>query len=201
MHFRMPVWAMAVAATLFVAAACGGSAGVATPPAPSGPSGSPASVATSTPTKAPASTSSATPTAASTPSAVDLSAVDACTLLDERTLQELTGTSLKFTTSGSDGDCFYGATTPEPPYVDISVFARPDGLAGYTFNASQCSRAPVAGVGTEAFVGPASFPLRTRSIWSRGTKAWQSASWLTSHTGRSLLKTSARRSRHSSHIL
>jgi hypothetical protein len=40
-----------------------------------------------------------------------------------------------------------------PPYVDISVFARPDGLSGYTFNAAECSSAPVAGIGTEAVGG------------------------------------------------
>src|SRR4029079_6919008 len=126
----------------------------------------------SAPTVTPAGTSSTTPTTASTASAgVDLSGLDACTLLDEQTLRELTGTSLKFIGSGNGGDCFYGASTPEPPYVEISVFARPTGLAGYTFHADKCTRAPVTGVGPEAFGGTCVISTQDKVYlvaWDRG---------------------------------
>ena len=170
MNFSKPSWAAAFAATLIFAAACGGNAGTATPQAPSGPSSSPTS--SSAPTLVPAGTPSATATAGATASAaVDLSGLDACTLLDEQTVQELTGTSLKFMGVGNGGDCFYGATTPEPPYVDISVFARPTSLSGYTFNADSCTRAPVEGVGSEAFGGTCVISSQDKVYlvaWDRG---------------------------------
>jgi hypothetical protein len=103
---------------------------------------------------------------------VDLSGLDACALLDEQTLQELTGESLEFVTDQRDSlHCFWGATTPVPQYVEIDVFARPDGLSGYTFNPGQgCSIAPVADVGSEALGATCSNPQHKVYVlaWDRG---------------------------------
>lgn len=139
-------------------------------------------VVPSTPT-VPPDTPSAIPSVLPTPSArVDLSAVDACTLLDEQAVQELTGTSLGF--AGFDQSqgpnfrgCFWPATTPVPPYVEISIDARPDGLAGFTGTASNwdCTTSPVAGVGTEA-VGGSCIPVGSSQVhvyltaWDKGVR-------------------------------
>ena len=84
---------------------------------------------------------------------LDPSTVDACALLDEATVQDLTGVSHEFLadTMGSDGTCFWAVPIAgEPQYVEISVFrSDPD---NYTISPQgTCSDpAPVAGAGTEA---------------------------------------------------
>lgn len=162
MHLKKPIWATALVATLFVAAACGSSSAPEAPSTPTLPpvntsSVSPASLAPSTPKTPPA----ATPTAV-----VDLSALDACTVLDEQTLQELTGTSRGFISGSDESDgpnqrgCFWPTTTIAPQYVELFVYARPDGLAGSTGTPGNwdCATMPVGGVGSEAVGGTCVIP-------------------------------------------
>ena len=163
--------------------ACGGAS---TPPASTPPPSAataPGSLPPSLPTAtnaqlsvAPASPTAPTPEATApsvAPSAaVDLSTLDACTLLDEADVRKLTGTSLEFATSQPDKrQCFWGATTPVPPYVEIRVFPRPGGLSGYTFNpGSGCSIVDVSGVGSEAKGATCTDPQRKVFLlaWDRG---------------------------------
>ena len=107
--------------------------------------------------------------AATTSTEVDLSTLDACTLLDEQTIRELTGTELEFITDQIEPEptesCFWGATTPVPPYVEIQVFLS-DGLSDYTGNGQwECTIAPVTGVGTEAAGGDCIAPGEQRRVY------------------------------------
>ena len=89
----------------------------------------------------PLSTPSATPTATA---AFSLNGLDACTLLDEGAVRALTGTSLKFSSDGSMGTCFWGVTTAgEPAYVEISAF-RTSGLANWFRADAECTIVPVS---------------------------------------------------------
>jgi hypothetical protein len=81
---------------------------------------------------------------------IDLSSLDVCTLLSEQTVQEVTGSSVGFDSSGGRGKCFWAATRPVPPYVEVEVLSSPGGLAAYNFNPAGCTLAPVTGVGAEA---------------------------------------------------
>lgn len=143
----------ALAASSILVVGCGAATPASAPPseaAPSQrPSGTPAvSAIAATPTAAPVATDEP---ATSTPDAVvDLSGLDVCSLLTEADVQALTGTSFTFDGDASDGQCFWGVPG-EPQYVEVSVFARPTGLTGYTFNPGDgCEVAPVSAVGAEA---------------------------------------------------
>ena len=143
----------AFAATSLLIAGCAASTPSSAPPsagqATQGATGTPAAtVSAATPTAAPSATEEPVP---STPNAVvDLSGLDVCSLLTEADVQALTGTSVTFADQGTDGRCFWGAPG-EPQYVELSVFARPTGLTGYTFNpGDNCEVASVSGVGAEA---------------------------------------------------
>lgn len=90
-------------------------------------------------------------------------------------MRVLTGTSLEFVTddraSPNSARCFWGATTPEPQYVEIEVFSRPTGLSGYTFNPEgSCATVAVTGVGAEAQGGTCSDPQHKVFLiaWDRG---------------------------------
>lgn len=110
-----------------------------------------ASVGSSTSGASPAgSLAAATAGAASSPGTlIDLAGLDVCSLLDEETVHELTGESVRFVAGGSGDHCFWGAARPNvPAYVEIRAF-RSKGLSTYTFGAA-CTVIPVTGVGTEA---------------------------------------------------
>jgi hypothetical protein len=148
---RLPL--AAVAALSIMSAGCG-TAQPSTAVPSQRPNGTPtATVITATPTVAPVATLATEAPATSSPTAVvDLSELDVCSLLTEADVQALTGTSVSFADQGTGDRCFWGATVPgEPQYVEVSVFARPTGLTGYTFNPGDgCEVAPVSGVGAEA---------------------------------------------------
>jgi hypothetical protein len=122
----------------------------------SGCASSSAALATPATTDAP---STATPAATpgvlpSSSDPVDLTSVDACTLLDEATVHQLTGESVRFSTDdlswGSEIGCFWGAAVPNvSAYVELTVAPRSGGLSSYNFPAG-CEVSPVTGVGTEA---------------------------------------------------
>ena len=162
----MRVHSGAVGLVLLVLSACGSGASIpATPFAPSPQAVVPTAMSSSSSPSATAARPTAKPTAIATaapPSlAIDLSAVEACTLLDEADVRALTGTSLEFVTDSRDNThCFWGATTPgDPQYVEIDVFSRPTGLSGYNFSpGSGCSTVAVSGVGAEALGGTCTAP-------------------------------------------
>ena len=164
----MHVRSGAVALFLLVLSACGSGASVpATPLAPSPQAVVPSAISSAISPSA--SEAGARPTAKPTqvstvapPSlAIDLSGVDACALLDDADVRALTGTSLEFVTDSRDNThCFWGATTPgDPQYVEIDIFSRPTGLAGYSFNpGSGCTTVAISGVGAEAQGGTCTDP-------------------------------------------
>lgn len=86
---------------------------------------------------------------------VDLTGVDPCSLIDEATIQQITGESVGFTTQDT-GDfpvgCFWGAVVPGvPAYVDLTIQQRPDGLSGYSLGIlEECAVEPSDAVGDEA---------------------------------------------------
>jgi hypothetical protein len=94
------------------------------------------------------------PTAGSTSSPVDLTGVDACTLLDEATVQQVTGESVRFATRGlgmgNELRCFWGAAVPNvSAYPELPAARRSTGLSSCTFPAG-CMVIGVNGVGSEA---------------------------------------------------
>jgi len=145
-------------AALLVLSACAAAAPSAEPSGSTSPAAS-----TATPTTTATGTPSASTAAPS--AAIDLSTLDACSLLDIATVRELTGTALDFETSDrpstvNEASCFWGATVPgEPAYVETRVFKR-DGLAGYTYEPGQgCTSTPVSvEAGAEAIGGTCSDP-------------------------------------------
>ena len=91
---------------------------------------------------------------ASSGATVDLSSVDACSLLTEATVQQITGESVDFTTdsSGDQGrsaGCFWGATQPGiGAYVEVTLNAQSQGIDTYRFGADLgCSEASIEGAG------------------------------------------------------
>jgi hypothetical protein len=146
----------AVTVLLLVLTACGGGTGASAPPptSASDPGGTPAG------------------TAAASSAVVDLSGVDACTLLDEATVAGLTGESGFDTDQNDNTHCFWGVPRPGvPQYVDINLFARPTGLAGYNFDpGTGCTLTPVAGAGTEAMGATCDNPQHKVHLlaWDRG---------------------------------
>lgn len=142
---------------MFVLAGCRGAA-----PATEGPS-TVVALGSSTPaasTPAATSTATAAPSASATSAAIDLSVIDACALLDDQAVQQLTGTAEEFITddgpsSPSRISCFWGIPKPgHPQYVEIQLFKRA-GLDGYQFqvNDTMCTTEPIAGAGIEAVGG------------------------------------------------
>lgn len=100
------------------------------------------------------SPTSSAPTAGTSSSPVDLTGVDACSLLDQATVQGLTGESARFVTQdvgqGREIGCFWGAAEPGvPAYVELTAAPRSTGLDAYAFPPG-CIETPVPGVGTEA---------------------------------------------------
>jgi hypothetical protein len=107
-----------------------------------------------------------------------LTGVDACSFLDEKGVQEITGATQPFTTGGGGGSrrCFWGVPRAgHPQYVEIEVSTWAGGLAGYNFSpfnsGTACAIVPVAGVGAEA-KGATCPPDPQRKIhliaWDRG---------------------------------
>lgn len=100
---------------------------------------------------------------------IDLSGVDACSLVDTGTIRQLTGASADVdyaTDSFEPTHCFWGATVPgEPGYVELDLGPRAD-LSGFVFRAAnsgaECPAEPIAGIGDEAVGGtcPASPQVR-----------------------------------------
>jgi hypothetical protein len=85
--------------------------------------------------------------------AIDLAGVDACSLIDEATVQRLTGETTPFATQGLSGSkCFWGSTRPGVgAYVELDIFRQPDGLsATRSVLGQECSVAPSSAVGDEA---------------------------------------------------
>jgi hypothetical protein len=124
---------------LVVASACTGAT-----PATEGPSGVAAGPST------PGGTSgsvTATPGGA-TPSPVSLKSIDACTLLSEDEIRELTGTSNEFDGLGpvtsTSPHCFWAMPVPgEPAFVEIRIF-RATNIDGFKIQAgASCTTAPV----------------------------------------------------------
>ena len=146
-----------VAATALVAvlSACGGGTAATNPPSTGG--------------AAPGRTASAAPVGTAGP--VDLSGVDVCALLPIATVEALTGET-GFDADDGDQKCFWAVPRPGvPQYVEIEVFARPTGLAGYTYSpGSDCSSAAVAGIGAEAIGGTCSTPQQKVFLlgWASG---------------------------------
>ena len=84
---------------------------------------------------------------------IDLAGVDACSLIDEATVQRLTGETTPFVTQDLSGNkCFWGSTRPGVgAYVELDIFRQPDGLSATRFDFGQeCSVAPSSAVGDEA---------------------------------------------------
>jgi hypothetical protein len=165
----MQVRSAVVIMSLLVLHACGGASAPSI--APSTATLRPAMPSAAPPSVAPPTSKPSMPAPATSSTAVDLSQLDACTLIDEETVRELTGTSLDFVTGQGDHlECFWGATVPEPPYVEIEVFPLPNGLSAYNFNPTGCTTAPVAGVGTEAKGATCSNPQHKVYLlaWDRG---------------------------------
>jgi hypothetical protein len=129
------VAAMLIAAAL---AGCSGATGTSGPPSTSGPAG--------------------TGSAATSP-AIDLSDLDACALVPMSTVEALTGEKGFTADASSDpstSTCFWGVPRAGvPQYLEVRVFRRSGGLAGYTIspNGVACPTVPVPGIGTEAVGG------------------------------------------------
>lgn len=129
----------AIAALFFALAACSGA------PVATGPAGT-AAGATGSPASQPATAGTA----------VDLSKLDACTLVATSVVEDLTGET-GFTTdrnaSASSTTCFWAIPRAGvPQYVDIQVNRRTASLGDYTLNVNgaACPALPIPGVGTEA---------------------------------------------------
>ena len=161
MRFRL------VVSSLFVLAlsACGGGS-AASAPAPTSGTG-------------PGGTALAAPTATGTaPSgAIDLSGLDACTLLDVAVVEALTGES-GFRTSRSDGGpsgdkCFWGTRAPQ--YVEVTV-SRTNALLGFDFGnfgtVSGCTEIPVTAAGVEAVGADCTSPQHKVFVraWASGVQ-------------------------------
>ena len=84
--------------------------------------------------------------------AIDLGLVDACSLLTEADVQEVTGSTEPFQSSGSGQRCFWAIPRPGfPAYVEITLSRSQKGLSGSSFNINgACTIEPINGVGTEA---------------------------------------------------
>ncbi len=128
---------------LLALAACGGGS------AATGPAATPGAGSTATAT---AATGPAATGTGATGIAIDLSQVDACALVDESTVEALTGES-GFTTSksshASESTCFWGGRFPQ--YLEVRIF-RSNSLADYSLspNGVSCPSVAVPGVGVEA---------------------------------------------------
>jgi hypothetical protein len=137
------------AVLLMALVACGGGPS-ATSPATSGPG-----PATGGPGAATAGTGATASAAAGTAAtAIDLSALDACTLLDMSVVETLTGESgfdAQRSDGGPSGDkCFWGATRPVPQYVEVTV-SRTNSLLPFNFDAGAgCTETPVTVAGVQA---------------------------------------------------
>jgi hypothetical protein len=139
----MRVRSIGVAVLVLALAACGGGAAATSSTTP-GPAAA---------TAGPGATASAAP-AGSAGAAIDLSGLDACTLLDIAVVEALTGESgfdAQRSDGGASGDkCFWGATRPVPQYVEVTV-SRTKSLLGFNFDAAAgCTEIPVTAAGVEA---------------------------------------------------
>lgn len=100
------------------------------------------------------SASDAPPTGSPGSALIELEDRDLCALLDEATVQGITGESVRFVTDGrserNQASCFWGAAVPNvPAYVEVSAFRTRDGLASHTFPAG-CTASTVTGLDVEA---------------------------------------------------
>ena len=131
--------------------------------------GAPATDPSSTGAAGPGGTASAAPI--STETVIDLSGVDACALLTMETVEALTGET-DFVADDGDQKCFWAVPRPGvPQYVELEVFALPNGLASYNYNPGDgCTSSSVAGVGAEAKGGTCSMPQEKVFLvaWARG---------------------------------
>lgn len=153
----MPVRSVAATMLLLVLSACGGGS------VASGPASTPGSGAGATASAAP---SAAAGTAAA---AIDLSGVDACSLVDQQTVEALTGETGFDTDQSSDprsATCFWGLRGPQ--YLEVKIDRRTASLEGYAIspNGVACPGTTVPGVGVEAVGGVCS---------GEQTKVWLAA--------------------------
>jgi hypothetical protein len=131
-----------------------------------GPTGSTPAGGTTNPV---ATGAGATATAApiDSPSAeIDLSGLDACTLVDDATLTALTGETGFITDQRDNTDCFWAVPRPGvPQYLEVQIFRRAEGLAGYsrTVNNIACPGTTVPGIGAEAVGGVCQTPAN--QVW------------------------------------
>jgi hypothetical protein len=86
--------------------------------------------------------------------ALDLTGVDACSLIDNETVLSLTGESGRFASqrSGGDTSCFWGSTAPGVgAHVELELFSQPGGLSATRIDLGQpCTVTPSGAVGEEA---------------------------------------------------
>jgi hypothetical protein len=145
---------------LFVVAGCTGAAPATEQPSTVVALGSSTPAA---PTPAATGTATAAPSSSATSAPIDLSVIEACTLLDEAAVQQLTGTTLDFEADeappfASGVSCFWGVIG-HPQYVEIQIFKRPN-LDGYQFQSNDtiCTTEPITDAGIEAVGGTCSTP-------------------------------------------
>ena len=143
----MPVRRLGAAALLLVLSACSG-----TPTATSNPGST-----TSGPIPSAGPTSGAASAPAGTAAAVDFSALDACTLVDEATVKSLTGATEFLIDKHSDASsskCFWGVKGA-PQYLEVTVSRRTKSLSGYGLNVNgvACPSTALPGFGMEVVGG------------------------------------------------
>ena len=143
MHIRP-----AGAAVLVLAlSACGGGTATSGPASTSGGGSTPVPGASSGTASAPAGTAAA----------IDFSALDACTLVDEATVAALTGATqfrIDKHSIGASSTCFWGVASA-PQYLEVTVSRRDRSLAGYGLNVNgvACPSTAITGMGIEAVGG------------------------------------------------
>ena len=151
----MRVRLVLIAGLALALSACGGG-----PPAATPAGGTTSPVATGA-----AATASAAPI--DSPGAdVDLSGIDACTLVDDATLTALTGETGFITDQRDNTDCFWAVPRAGvPQYLEVQIFRRAGGLAGYsrTVNNIPCLGTTVPGIDTEAVGGVCETPAT--QVW------------------------------------
>ena len=121
---------------------------------------------------------------------IDLAGVDACSLIDEATVQRLTGETTPFVTQDLSGNkCFWGSTRPGVgAYVELDMFRQPDGLSA-TRSISARSvrsrhRAPSATRPRSSSVPPGAVRRNRRCNYAHSNGARSSPSSSTMRAGR-----------------
>jgi hypothetical protein len=114
--------------------------------------GAPATAVTPTDrTASPAGSGPAPTTSASSGAGIDLTGVQACSLIDDATVTAVTGQTGFLKDSRENTHCFWGVPRA-PQYLEIRLDRRPGGIGDYqmNFEASTCTSVPVSAAGFEA---------------------------------------------------